>query len=89
MSGITLCSPSETLEERLAAFDLWFDETLPVFEDWDLLMRTAMLVGVTSIPDATSLYRRLDHGNADTAVAERIDPVRTTGRVRATVRWRK
>ena len=43
-----------------------FDESLPVFEDWEFLMRLAMLVGVTSIPDATTLYRRLDHGNADT-----------------------
>lgn len=52
---------------RLAAFDLWFDETLPVYEDWDLLMRAAMVFGVTSIPEVTTLYRRLDHGNADTA----------------------
>lgn len=48
-------------------FHIRFDESLPVMEDWDLLMRLAMLVGVTSIPDETSLYRRLDSGNADTA----------------------
>lgn len=54
----------------LDRFGLRFDESLPVFEDWELLMRLAMLVGVTSIDDATSLYRRLDHGNADTVVEE-------------------
>jgi len=46
-----------------------FDESLPVYEDWDLLMRVAMVAGVVSIPDETSLYRRLDAGNADTAEA--------------------
>lgn len=51
----------------LAELDLRFDESLPVYEDWDLLMRAAMLLGVHSIPDVTTLYRRLDHGNADTA----------------------
>jgi glycosyltransferase involved in cell wall biosynthesis len=50
----------------LDAFAIRFAEELPVFEDWDLLMRIAMLVGVTSVPEATSLYRRLDQGNADT-----------------------
>ena len=49
---------------------LRFDETLPVFEDWELLVRTAMITGVISIPDETSLYRRLDDGNAFTAVDE-------------------
>ncbi|MEM7140389.1 MAG: glycosyltransferase family A protein [Actinomycetota bacterium] len=53
--------------EALAALDLWFDETLAVYEDWELLVRAAMLLGVTSITAVTTLYRRLDHGNADTA----------------------
>lgn len=53
---------------RLATerFNVRFDETLPVFEDWEFLMRLAMLVGVTSTPEITALYRRLDSGNADT-----------------------
>ena len=51
----------------LLRFNTRFDDSLPVLEDWDLLMRLAMLVGVHSIPDETSLYRRLDAGNADSA----------------------
>ena len=46
---------------------LRFCDDLPVLEDWDFLVRAAMAVGVVSIPDATTLYRRLDSGNADTA----------------------
>jgi glycosyltransferase involved in cell wall biosynthesis len=46
---------------------LRFCDDLPVYEDWDFLMRAAMAAGVVSIPDATSLYRRLDSGNADSA----------------------
>ncbi len=64
-----LCSvafPRPAMEQ----FDLTFDDELPVFEDWDLLMRVAQLCGVTSIDAETSLYRRLDHGNAHTAVDE-------------------
>ncbi|MEQ8840652.1 MAG: glycosyltransferase family 2 protein [Acidimicrobiales bacterium] len=48
-------------------FGLRFDDDLPVYEDWDFLMRAAMVAGVVSIPAATSLYRRLDGGNADDA----------------------
>lgn len=48
-------------------FDVRFNESLPVFEDWEFLVRLAMLVGVTSIPEATTLYRRLDGGNAHSA----------------------
>ena len=48
-------------------FGARFDESLPVFEDWEFLVRVAMLVGVTSIPEATTLYRRLDRGNAHSA----------------------
>ena len=53
-------------------FDIRFDEDLPVYEDWDLFMRVAPLCGVTSIDAETSVYRRIDHGNADTEVDERI-----------------
>ena len=50
----------------LSDANITFDEELPVYEDWDLLMRVAMLAGVVSIPDETSLYRRLDGCNAGT-----------------------
>lgn len=46
---------------------LRFSDDLPVLEDWDFLMRAAMALGVVSIPDETTLYRRLDAGNADAA----------------------
>ncbi|MEO0605785.1 MAG: glycosyltransferase family A protein [Myxococcota bacterium] len=51
----------------LEHFSFRFAEDLPVFEDWEFLMRVAPLTGVTSINAQTQLYRRLDHGNADTA----------------------
>ena len=58
--------------DLLHSAGITFDESLPVYEDWDLLMRVAMLAGVVSIPNETSLYRRLDNGNADTAEAGSI-----------------
>jgi glycosyltransferase involved in cell wall biosynthesis len=61
-----ICSIALPLD-LLRSADITFDESLPIYEDWDLLMRVAMLAGVVSIPDETSLYRRLDHGNSDTA----------------------
>lgn len=56
----------------LHKLQLRFDETLEVLDDWDFLMRAAMLLGVTSIPTPTALYRRLDNGNAFTRVAPDI-----------------
>ena len=53
--------------EVIDANGLRFCDELPVYEDWDFLMRAAMACGVVSIPDETSLYRRLDAGNADAA----------------------
>lgn len=35
-----------------------FDETLSTTEDWDYLLRTASVVGVTSSPEVTAVYRR-------------------------------
>jgi glycosyltransferase involved in cell wall biosynthesis len=61
-----ICSIALPLE-LLRSAGITFDESLPVYEDWDLLMRVAMLAGVVSIPDETSLYRRLDDANADSA----------------------
>lgn len=48
----------------LEHFSLRFDEALPVYEDWDLLMQVAPLAGVTSVEQPTSLYRQLDAANA-------------------------
>jgi glycosyltransferase involved in cell wall biosynthesis len=52
----------------LVELGIRFDEDLEVMEDWELLVRLAMLTGVTSILDETSLYRRLDSANAFAAV---------------------
>jgi len=60
--------PRAALDE----FGLRFDESLPVFEDWDLIMRVAAVTGVVSSTEETARYRRLDHGNADTAVDEAV-----------------
>jgi len=59
----SLAYPRRVVDE----FGLRFSDDLPVLEDWDFLMHAAMAVGVVSITDQTSLYRRLDSGNADTA----------------------
>jgi hypothetical protein len=37
---------------------LRFDESLPVLEDWDLLVRAATLVGVHDTGEVTAMYRR-------------------------------
>lgn len=35
-----------------------FDEALPMFEDWDVLIEAAVLCGVASTPEVTAVYRR-------------------------------
>lgn len=35
-----------------------FDESLPVLEDWDVQIRAALLCGVASAPELSSVYRR-------------------------------
>ena len=54
-----------------SAFDdmgIRFDETLPVLEDWDVLMRTVVWSGVLSEESVTSLYRWWEDGG-DSSVA--------------------
>jgi hypothetical protein len=41
-----------------------FDDELPVLEDWDMLLNAALLCGVASTPEVTSLYRRWKQGYA-------------------------
>jgi SAM-dependent methyltransferase len=54
-------SPAMSLAFPRAAFaelKIRFDEQLTTTEDWDFLMRTAVLCGVASSPAVTSVYRR-------------------------------
>ena len=41
-----------------------FDDARPVLEDWDMLLNAALLCGVVSTPEVTSLYRRWKRGYA-------------------------
>ena len=58
--------------EALRRWGLRFDEDLDLLEDWDLLMRAALRIGVRSKPRATSLYRRLDSGSASSESDEKL-----------------
>jgi glycosyltransferase involved in cell wall biosynthesis/SAM-dependent methyltransferase len=42
----------------LNAFNLRFDESLPVTEDWEFLLRAAQITGVCDTGHVTSIYRR-------------------------------
>ena len=48
-----------------------FDETLTTFEDWDYLLRVALLVGVTASPSVGCIYRHWR--NLDTSVVVHDD----------------
>ena len=52
--------------QALKSFGLRFDEDLTVCEDWDLLIRAALVLGVHCVDEITSLYRRSDGGNSET-----------------------
>ncbi len=45
-----------------------FDESLPVLEDWDVLLQIAMLNGVTDTGEVTALWRKWDRGDSSTFV---------------------
>lgn len=65
------CSVSLPLA-AMRRFGLTFGEELLVYEDWDLFVRVAMICGVTSIDDETSIFRHLDHGSSGTEVGVEI-----------------
>ena len=46
---------------------LRFDETLPVVEDWDLIMQVALLCGVANTSEVTALYRRWESQHSSLA----------------------
>jgi hypothetical protein len=49
-------------------FALRFDESLPVVEDWDLLLQAAALCGVAESPAITAAYRRWNRADDSLAV---------------------
>jgi glycosyltransferase involved in cell wall biosynthesis len=56
----------------MRAAGISFDEELAVYEDWDILMRTALLAGVEAVDADTSTYRRLDSGSSFSVESEAI-----------------
>lgn len=52
--------------QALKSLGLRFDEHLTVCEDWDLLVRATLVLGVHCVDEVTSLYRRSDSGNSET-----------------------
>ena len=70
----------------LERFELRFDEDLQVCEDWDLTVRAALLIGVHSVAESTSLYRRGDGANSRSEADEaqwRRDRERVIGKLEA------
>lgn len=45
-------------------FGLRFDENLPVCEDWDVILRGSLILGVQDVPALTSIYRRWHSGES-------------------------
>ena len=52
------------------ALRLWFDDDLPVLEDWEFLVRAAGLLGVSNRPAFTSVYRRFTDGWGSTKTVD-------------------
>jgi GT2 family glycosyltransferase len=50
--------------DPLRSFNVRFDEALPVMEDWQFLMRVAMLCGVFDTQKVTSIYHRWQGGES-------------------------
>ncbi len=58
--------------ECFDSLGLCYDETLEIFEDWDLLVEAALLCGVASTPEVTGIYRRwVDAGSSMLEAGER------------------
>ena len=66
--------------QALNSLGLRFDEDLTVCEDWDLLVRASLLLGVHCLDEVTSLYRRSDTANSETE-ADRQDWFRNRAKV--------
>lgn len=45
-----------------------FDETLPVLEDWDVLLQCVLVSGIATSSEVTSIYRRWQTGASSTSI---------------------
>lgn len=64
---------------------LRFDETLNVLEDWDVLLRSALRVGVSDSPDVVGVYRRWAVGEASHTLHQRSEWLATEARILANI----
>lgn len=62
-------------------FGLKFDESLPVLEDWDVLVRASSLVGVADTHEVTSIYRRWPASASSFAEVAEVDWPTTAWRI--------
>ena len=54
------------------ALDLMFDDTQRVAEDWKFQLAALRIVGATSVPEITSVYRRSRDGGSAAAESEQV-----------------
>ena len=59
--------------EIFADWGFIFDESLNITEDWDYLMRTSVIFGITDIRTPTSIYRRWTNAENSSTVHEQIE----------------
>lgn len=67
--------------EVFSELGLAFDESLPVLEDWDLLVRASSLVGVADTHEVTGIYRRLPPTASSFAEVAEVDWPATAWRI--------
>jgi hypothetical protein len=67
--------------EVFSQLGLAFDESLPVLEDWDLLVRASSLVGVADTHEVTAIYRRSPAAASSYAEVAEIDWPTTAWRI--------
>lgn len=63
-------------------YGLRIDESLPVLEDWDFLIRAVNYVGLANLPRHTSVYRVWSNRTVDTAMHEQWQKVSAQIRAR-------
>lgn len=77
-------SPFMTMAFPRSAFTilgLEFDEELSVCEDWDLILRSSLLLGVLDVPALTAVYRRWEDVSSSYTEHSREEWARSEARV--------